>query len=201
MSYYFNGITTLDRTSNYSPQGAVVQVTVDAGSDLPTVADIQTDYGYTPIIGSTAYVVGDSQTYMMDSSGTWILQQTSPYSDVYTEAETDALIAGLQTQIDGLNICSLTAIDENAARPYTIRDLDFGRWVRTQNMTQCTDPPSDLAGAYIVYVETARVTNSRKMIRLYPVTTGAATKWYLTVETGAGVWTNWYRFDGTDTGS
>lgn len=182
------------------PQPGFVTLYVDTAADLPTVAQIQAQ-GVDPLSGSMAITCDNGKKYLLDSSGTWNEVEDGAFSNVYTKTETDSMLSTIQTELDGLEISSLTAIDENAARPYTLRDLDFGRWVRTQNMTQCTDPPSDLAGAYVVYVETARVTNSRKMIRLFPVTTGAATKFYLTIETGAGVWTNWYRFDGTDTGS
>ena len=95
MSYYFNGILELDKSLNYSPQGAKVSISVDTAADLPTAATIQTDRSVTPIIGSTAQVINENAVYTLNSSGTWIKYESSPFSDVYTKAETDAIIASL----------------------------------------------------------------------------------------------------------
>lgn len=95
MSYFFNGVTFLDKSVNFSPQGAKVSISCDAVSDLPTAADIVSDYDVTPLIGSTAQVVNDSAVYIMNSGGTWIKSEPPEFKNVYTKAETDAIIAGL----------------------------------------------------------------------------------------------------------
>ena len=96
MSYYITGIQYFDRTSNFIPQGAMLSVICDAVSDLPTAASMQTDTGYTPIIGTTAQVIADSSTYVLNSSGTWVLQEGEIFQNVYTKTETDTLLTGKQ---------------------------------------------------------------------------------------------------------
>lgn len=96
MNYYITGIQYFDRTSNFNPQGAMLSVICDAVSDLPTAAQMQTDTGYTAIIGTTAQVIADSSTYVLNSGGTWVLQEGEIFQNVYTKTETDTLLAGKQ---------------------------------------------------------------------------------------------------------
>lgn len=96
MSYYIIGISHFDRTDTYSPQGAMISVICDSAADLPTAAALLTDTGYTPIIGTTAQVIADSSTYIMNSSGTWVQDMGDIFQNVYTTAEVDALLAGKQ---------------------------------------------------------------------------------------------------------
>lgn len=103
MSYYITGIQYFDRTSNYNPQGAMLSVICDAVSDLPTAATMQTDTGYTPIIGTTAQVIADSSTYILNSGGTWVLQEGEIFQNVYTKTETDTLLAGKQDTLTIVN--------------------------------------------------------------------------------------------------
>ena len=93
MSYYFCGITFLNRDSAYSPPQAMVSIMCDDATDLPSTADIQTNNGYTPMIGSTAAVINDSDTYTLNSQGTWIKAENSMFENVYTKTETDNLLA------------------------------------------------------------------------------------------------------------
>lgn len=75
----------------------IAVINVDTASDLSSVTPtyFQSDYGFTLACGSIANVVADSTEYKMQSDGTWVLQETSPFKDVYTKSETDALIAAL----------------------------------------------------------------------------------------------------------
>lgn len=106
MAWYYNGATMVDFTDDYSPQGARVNITADTASDLPSVATIIADIGmYTPIIGSSAFVIATGDTYIMKSDGTWVKQPTAGGSgmdpnDYYTKAETDAEITAQITDLD-----------------------------------------------------------------------------------------------------
>lgn len=99
MSYYYNGTKSLDRSDNYSPQGAIISISCDTALDLPTVATMQTDLGLTPIIGSTALVVDESANYMLDSAGTWHLVEQAEFKNVYTKSETDTLLQDKQDKL------------------------------------------------------------------------------------------------------
>lgn len=96
MAWYLNGYIFVDQTDDTTPCGARFSILADDATDLPSVADMTTasDF-YKPIMGSTAGVINDSSTYVLDSSGTWILQEKSEFKNVYTKSETDAIIAGL----------------------------------------------------------------------------------------------------------
>lgn len=125
MSYFFNGITFLDKSVNFSPQGAKVSISCDAVSDLPTAADIVTDYDVTPLIGSTAQVVNDSAVYIMNSGGTWIKSEPPEFKNVYTKAETDAIIAGLDAPSVGGTGAYIQRISEtNGIITATVATID-----------------------------------------------------------------------------
>lgn len=59
----------------------------DSAADLP----VQNQTDYMIDIGSEAHDIYNNATYMMDSSGTWQLQQAG--TAAYTKAETDALLS------------------------------------------------------------------------------------------------------------
>lgn len=72
----------------------------DTVSDLPaSPTDIT---GYTLVAGSVAHVIADNDLYCMNSSGSWILQDRSPYSDVYTKSEVDSLLTPITDDISDL---------------------------------------------------------------------------------------------------
>lgn len=104
MSYYIVGTNYLDKTTLYSPQGAMVAILCDAAADLPTKAALGTASGYTPLMGTVANIIADGSTYIMNSSGTWVKQPMDgggmDPSDYYTKAETDAEITAQITDMD-----------------------------------------------------------------------------------------------------
>ena len=96
MAWFYRGAQFIDPNDTVSPQDAQISILADEASDLPTVAEVETETGvYSPMIGSSAYVIGESANYIMKSDGTWVKQEDSPFKDVYTKSETDALIAAL----------------------------------------------------------------------------------------------------------
>ena len=104
MSYYITGINYLDKTTLYSPQGAMVAILCDAVADLPTKSALGTASGYTPLMGTVANIIADGSTYIMNSSGTWVRQPMDgggmDPSDYYTKAETDAEIGAQIMDLD-----------------------------------------------------------------------------------------------------
>jgi hypothetical protein len=66
-------------------------------TDLPSQDALS---GYRLTIGTTAHVIDTNAVYMMQSGGAWKVQSAG--IDVYTRAETDALIQGSKDYADGL---------------------------------------------------------------------------------------------------
>ena len=127
MSYYFNGILELDKSLNFSPQGAKVSISVDTAADLPTAATIQTDRSVTPIIGSTAQVINESAVYTLNSAGTWIKYESSPFADVYTKTEVDTLLSAKADAVDVYTIAqvdTLLSTKADASSVYTQAQVD-----------------------------------------------------------------------------
>ena len=77
------------------PQPGFVTGYVDTAADLPTVAQIQSAGNVDPLPGSAFTTCDDGKTYLLDSSGTWHVKAGEIYSNVYTEAEVDAMFAAL----------------------------------------------------------------------------------------------------------
>lgn len=77
----------------------VAQIECDTASDLPGINDFT---GKVLNKGSTAHVIDANEKYMMDSTGTWNIQQQSPFSDVYTKSEVDSLLTPITDDITTL---------------------------------------------------------------------------------------------------
>lgn len=84
----------------------------DTASDLPGIDDIS---GYRLTIGSKAKVIDTAAKYMMQSSGTWSIQD--PANDVYTKSEIDTMLLSYLTVTDAYGINPLSEI-------HTSDDLD-----------------------------------------------------------------------------
>lgn len=78
----------------------------DTASDLPGIDDIS---GYRLTIGSKATVIDTAAKYMMQSSGTWSIQD--PANDVYTKTEIDTILQSYTTRNDAYGIDQQFAID------------------------------------------------------------------------------------------
>ena len=77
-------------------------ISCDTAADLPAQAGGIT--GYYLEQGSCAHVIDGNQLYVMTSSGSWIQQDTSPYSDVYTKFEVDSLLTPITDDIVSLYV-------------------------------------------------------------------------------------------------
>lgn len=111
----------------------VALIEADAQTDLPVISDFT---GYTLQKGSEAHVIADNTSWMLNSSGSWIQQVQSPFSDVYTKSEVDALLAAMQYEInsfyayryaveDIINYSITKNFFETAATTQTITDVTF----------------------------------------------------------------------------
>lgn len=76
----------------------IVFMECDTLADLP--ASPTAISGLTLEISSRAHIIQDNTRYCMQADGTWQLQDQSPFSDVYTKSEVDALLASMQYEID-----------------------------------------------------------------------------------------------------
>lgn len=117
MAWFYKGAQFIDQNDTVSPQDAQVSLLADEASDLPTVAEVETETGvFSPMIGSTAYVIDEAATYLMKSDGTWVKQEESPFKDVYTKSETDAIIAALDAPSVGGTGAYIQRISETDGR-------------------------------------------------------------------------------------
>ena len=110
MAYQIIGFTTSQVTGD-----KIIQILCDTPTDLPS-GTISGDYGGTIVQGCSAKIISTGDTYVADSSGTWVLQPGSAWTNVYSKSEVDALLAGLNilTRADlyrGYQIAANTDID------------------------------------------------------------------------------------------
>lgn len=148
----------------------VAQIECDRASDLPGINDFT---GKVLNKGSTAHVIDANVKYMLDSTGTWNIQQQSPFSDVYTKSEVDTLLAAMQYEIDSfyavkyavediINYSIIKNIFETTAATQTITDVTFtnngdGTWTtsgtaaaRRQAGLQFSVPNNLPSGEYVL---------------------------------------------------
>lgn len=90
-------------------------ISCDTTADLPAQAGGLT--GYYLEQGSTAHVIEDNTIYTINSSGAWVLQETSPYKDVYTKSQVDSLVNDIDSSI---------AIESNTRRLQIASLIDSG---------------------------------------------------------------------------
>lgn len=74
----------------------VAQIECDTLADLPAVNAFT---GRTLVKGSTAHVIDGNTQHELNSAGQWILQDKSPYSDVYTKSQVDSLLQDIDSTI------------------------------------------------------------------------------------------------------
>ena len=146
-------------------------ISCDTAADLPDQAGGIS--GYYLEQGSCAHVIDGNQLYVMRSSGSWILQDTSPFSDVYTKSEIDTMLANMQLEIDSfytvkyavediINYSIIKNILETTATTQTITDVTFtnngdGTWTtsgtaaaRRQKGLTFTVPSYMKSGEYVL---------------------------------------------------
>lgn len=70
--------------------------------ECDTIADLPSLHfnGYELIVGSEAHIVQDNTIYKIKSDGTWVIQDESPFKDVYTKSEVDNLLSDYTTTAD-----------------------------------------------------------------------------------------------------
>lgn len=78
-----------------------VEIDVDSEADLPAMPFRNITTGYeqgtiTYATGSKAHAIAESTDWQINSSGQWIQQTPAGLANVYTKAQTDALIAAVQ---------------------------------------------------------------------------------------------------------
>lgn len=95
--------------ADISDQSLIVAlIEADEQTDLPGISDFA---GYTLQKGSEAHVIADNTSWMLNSSNVWIRQDQSPYSDVYTKSQVDALLATMQYEIDSFYVYRYAVAD------------------------------------------------------------------------------------------
>lgn len=113
-------VTVYDQGDSYSHirAGTVDQpgIICDTVSDLPAQAGGIA--GMYLEMESSAHVISTNEIYTIDSSGSWIRQEQSPFKDVYTKSQVDALLASMQYEIDSFYVYRYaeTALIDNGAK-------------------------------------------------------------------------------------
>lgn len=94
-------------------------ISCDTAADLPAQAGGLS--GYYLEQDSCARVIQDNTLYCITSAGVWVLQETSPYKDVYTKSQVDSLISDiddiivlLDNKIDDAETEIINLINEGA---------------------------------------------------------------------------------------
>ena len=72
----------------------IASIVCDDVSSLPVNTQ-----NLTFVLSSDAYIVANGNKYMMNSSGTWILQPASEWSNVYTKSEIDDMITPIEDAV------------------------------------------------------------------------------------------------------
>lgn len=109
-------------------------ISCDTAADLPAQAGGLS--GYYLEQDSCAHVIDENQLYCITSAGVWVLQETSPYKDVYTKSQVDVLLATMQYEIDSfykvkyavediINYSIVKNIFETTEATQTITDVTF----------------------------------------------------------------------------
>lgn len=94
--------------ADISDQSLIVAlIECDADTDLPGISDFT---GYTLQKGSEAHVIDGNSEWELNSSGIWIRQEQSPFKDIYTKSEVDALDSAIWTDIGLLRSDIMTDI-------------------------------------------------------------------------------------------
>ena len=197
------------------PQPGFVSLYVDTAADLPTVAAIQSAGNVDPLPGSTCVTCDDGKIYLLDSLGSWHVKAGELYSNVYTQAEVDALLAGKQDTltIDSSVIPSSTGIPTGGAvfdMAYGVYytgtvqandDLNSatyqvpGRWrCSSSNAGTLTNSPYN-SGQFVLDV--FAVYNAQRLIQRIWI--GGA-RYYLRGFNN-GSFNHWFEYSGTDTGA
>ena len=209
MSYYLNGITKHDNSLTYTPQGAQISIICDTAAGLPTVATVQSDLGITPIIGSSAFVVNSSETYVLNSNGDWMLQTPPEWSNIYTKAQIDYMIQTISGMIGQMQT-DISAISPGYFQLGTVIP-DY------TDLNELTTPGVYIStsGDHTGTLQHCPVSSSP--FRLEVKYTAITSRYIQTLQAGASNiytrnkytdttpqntgWNHWYRFSGTDTGA
>lgn len=75
-------------------------ISCDTAADLPAQAGGIS--GYYLEQDSCAHVIDVNQLYCITSAGVWVLQETSPYKDVYTKSQVDSILTPITDDITTL---------------------------------------------------------------------------------------------------
>ena len=95
MSYLVNEIMAEYTDRSTGNRQIRAYIVADTAADLPANTT-----ALTWLLGSYAKTVDTGDEYWIDSSGSWILQpSSSAFSNVYTKAETDALLAPIDAAV------------------------------------------------------------------------------------------------------
>lgn len=106
----------------------------DTLTDLPSQDALS---GYRLTIGTTAHVIDTNAVYMMQSGGAWKVQSAG--TDVYTKAETDALVQGSKDYADGL-IAALDVSSVGGATRYIYQISETNGKISASSYASDTEP-------------------------------------------------------------
>lgn len=170
-------------------------VECDTFSDLPP---LQLDTLLFMAIGSTAHVIATNKVYAMQTGGAWIEQDEASRMDVYTTAQTDALIADaradasaeLAAALVNVQTTNITnVITATADSPFSLNDLtQVGSYQYTAaSIPYITGIPAGVTNPARVDVIALPAARRQQILR----PTGGTPAVYIRNSTGAG-FQSWY---------
>lgn len=123
MSWQIAAFTRNPLTGDY-----IYSLLCDTVADLPA-SITGTDYDGAITQGCTAKIIENGASYTANSSGTWVLQPTSSMTinlpDVYSEAEVDALLAPIESELDN-DTEAVTELINYVKNEIILTDVDTG---------------------------------------------------------------------------
>ena len=176
------------------PQKALVSIFVDTASDLPSLADFTT---CAPVCGSKCVTVDTGDWYRLDSLGTWHLQPRDQFSNVYTKAEIDTLLAGVASDIAAISPGFFElgeAIPANTDLN-TLETPGIYRSTSGANTGTLINCPVS-SSAFRLEVKYTALNN-----RFIQTLQAGATAIYTRNKYNNTSWNHWYKIEGVDTGA
>lgn len=120
MSYLVNDVMAEYTDRSTGNRQIRAYIIADTAADLPVNTT-----ALTWLLGSYAKTVDTGDEYYINSSGSWILQpSSSAFSNVYTKAETDALLAPIDTAVTAHNAALIDLINSGGKNKLKLSGSD-----------------------------------------------------------------------------
>lgn len=188
-------------------------IEADNQTSLPA-ADQTATAGFIIVRGSNALVLDTGDSYIMNSSGTWIMQPSGVQLDLSGYATTQDLTDGLAEKVDTTTYTAGQAAQDTVINGKADKAEIYGFMPNIDSSTTITAYADNLVnGHYVTFysntnrpadapveanavVEIYKYSASTIIIRVLPISTTYQDQFYQISKSG-GTWRNWIRFTGS----